>query len=488
VQEFDRIVRFWGDGGTVNEDFEYKILETVGTCNNFSARYCEKPGQDDPEICDPKGTIGNPACDARPTDGFVPRGGVIGIPFAIETVGHNVVPASSEMQLCFAEHGNTPSDCNNPLIITDVSLEEYRAQESYIFPSPAPQNITCEPDATVEPTLSTGACGEFEINTNHRFARIQRYAMDYGITCNGDNRGNLVTMPNVNDPLDDTLLRDWCIYDQPVVAQADSVVVVREFGHPVNTYPPENIFADFCSTRTCADPNPAGSKCEANPDPTLAVIPGSGNQTVILHDNSPERTIYTHMIPGSNDTFQCAAVIKQSDEVGRVGSSGNSSAPHIHISTLTTDSPETSGATIWPDYFTNIAFPSAATFPAGTNLPPHAHGVRRQLDIALPTRAGNGIAWDIVSTITPIAANADIEDREDEPNNTLDQHNTLVLPATITALLEDNNVGDLAVRGDASLKTDDHCETTKQLDRKADPDSDCGYPLGRSVSSRNITR
>lgn len=201
--------------------FEIIALANVGICNADSTTLCANAGGD-MENSDPDGMLGNAACDARSDPGFVPAGGRVGIPFPIERVGHNVVPASAQMRLCFAEFGNSAGNCVNPLEVLDVLLEEYRAQQAYIYPLGNPADGVCvdedgEPTDDETPTLFMGRGAGHEINSNHRFARNQRYAYDVGVRCGGRDRGDL---SQTND--------DWYIYGQPVLAQADGVVVAYD--------------------------------------------------------------------------------------------------------------------------------------------------------------------------------------------------------------------------------------------------------------------
>jgi hypothetical protein len=431
IGRFEEIARWWGRG------VDYVPLEKLGICNVDSSLLCANAGFNDPDNC---GTD-NPACDARPNAGFIPAGGKIGIPFPLERIGHNVVPASSEMAICFEEYGNTPGNCPNPLEVLDVVLEEYRSQEAYIYPlgNPDVECVDAQGDPTGEtPTLRMFNGAGHEINSNHRFARNQRYAYDVGVSCGNNDRRHIT---DTNE--------DWYIYGQPVLALAAGDVVAYEGGHPENDMPPDKIFlpdGGFCNTRDCA--GVITDTCVPNPDPTMVVMPGSGNEIVLYHPDSGERTNYTHMITDSNDDFMCGLPADQGEEIGQVGNSGNSSGPHIHLSTLTSDAPEINATSNWPNYWTNVFFSSAETLPVDPGLPPQSYTRRRQLDVGMPT-VPHGLKWETLPIPAPLPANADIGASESEPNNTLGNHNFITIPAAVSATLEDANVGDLAVRGDA---------------------------------------
>ncbi|PVW13180.1 M23 family metallopeptidase [Marixanthomonas spongiae] len=125
----------------------------------------------------------------------------------------------------------------------------------------------------------------------------QRYAIDYARITDG--------LPYKNDGLN---LEDWYCYDQPVTAVEDGVVVFTENSIPDHQTPGE---LDYEITATNV----------------------TGNVVYVEH---PDGTIstYCHLIPNSV-VVQKGDVVTTGQELGRLGNSGNSSAPHLHMHLLT---------------------------------------------------------------------------------------------------------------------------------------------------------
>jgi len=117
--------------------------------------------------------------------------------------------------------------------------------------------------------------------------------------------------------------------------------------------------------------------------------------------------------------------------------SGSGSNPHIHFSSLSTPGPESIAAENFPIYFNNIQA-----------ISPGQGNPRRQLDTSLRS---NTLITAILPVPAPMPRNAPDGPgavTETEPNDVLANHQALVLPATVSGVLEMNEVGDLAVRGD----------------------------------------
>ena len=138
---------------------------------------------------------------------------------------------------------------------------------------------------------------------------------------------------------------DFVIYGKPVHAVADGTVVGCWRNAPENPNPPAKHDQFETGTRMVnGKPVPVGR------------IPGGGNMLFVDHADG-RRALYAHMIPGSvpadlcpnNDTlFPKALTIPEGDAflmlpasaqvpirrgqlIGKVGNSGSSSAPHLHI-------------------------------------------------------------------------------------------------------------------------------------------------------------
>jgi hypothetical protein len=391
-------------------------LADLGLCQGDNAQLCVGPGSDDVDRC---GSTGNNACDPRPSAGFVPANSNLGIPFPFEKLRHNVLAFSSGMDLCFAEFDNPPGTCK-PLQITNVALTEYRHQgQTYIYPLGNP--------SIAGGTLFSGPGGGHEINTNHRLARNQRYAYDVGVLLGGSDRSGT---GSVNT--------DYFIYEEPVFAMADGDIVTLEKGHVENDMPPDLGFGGFCESRRC-DGMTTDTCSTEGPGAADDIIPGSGNSLVVQHD-SEEHTGYAHMKTGSNDLLACFGSLNRGDQIGVVGNSGSSSAPHIHFGSLDREGPEDNNNYGFPTYWNNVQFASR-----------QGDTPRRQLDTGMPTLPDR-ITWTILAPPVPLPANPSMGSGsliEAEPNDLLADHDTIEVPAIVSATLEDADVGEMAVRGDA---------------------------------------
>ncbi|MAO11188.1 MAG: hypothetical protein CMC07_09965 [Flavobacteriaceae bacterium] len=125
----------------------------------------------------------------------------------------------------------------------------------------------------------------------------QRYAIDYAQLENG--------LPYKNDGLK---LEDWYCYNRPVLAAEGGIVLFTENSIPDHQTPGEldyHITADNVT----------------------------GNVVYIEHPDGSIGT-YCHLMPNSI-LVQKGNVVTTGQELGRLGNSGNSSAPHLHMHVLT---------------------------------------------------------------------------------------------------------------------------------------------------------
>ena len=95
-------------------------LNNVGICNADSTVQCTGPGDDDEDSCGPV----DPACNARPSAGYVPDHANLLVRNPKEIVLHNLVPAEAEIRICFNEF-NGGGGCEE--LIVRQSLLEYRS-------------------------------------------------------------------------------------------------------------------------------------------------------------------------------------------------------------------------------------------------------------------------------------------------------------------------------------------------------------------------
>lgn len=403
---------------------EASDLGDVGICNADPTIACSGPGGDDENNC---GAM-NAACDARPSPGYVPDHANRTIRNPKEIVDHNLVPASGEIRICFDEF-DSMSGCDQ--VIVRQTLTEYRTQpgQTYVYPMPPPS----EQD---EQLFNNEA---HEYFSHHRGPNNQRHAYDVLSSINGDSRVGSACVDNVCDGgvrdgdacdenIDCSANGNYFVYGEPIIAQADGSIVALTQGYPENPFPPEKL-------DTIGDGNCRVVACGGTSQCGGDEIPIVGNSVFVMHDTG-EVSMAAHIIPGTNDHLSCGDPVSQGDTLGLVGNSGNSTAPHLHYSNNVDPEFWAGNNYSVPAYHTNLAF---AFGPDPT--------VRRQLDVSQHSFT-EFFVWDPVVPLAqnlPLPAGAVVEV---EPNDTLGNHNALTLDTTVTATIENQDVGDIAVRGD----------------------------------------
>lgn len=169
--------------------------------------------------------------------------------------------------------------------------------------------------------------------SHHRVSTSQRYAEDWAVArWDGDDWTNLV------DSGDAGTNADHLIWNMPLYAIADGEVV-------------------RCGNGFLDNPNPPDILDGVTDDPPT--IPGGGNHLWIEHV-SGERVLYAHFRQGTIPEYLCPddpslgahnvpsrPFVAAGEYLGRVGNSGSSSAPHLHIHS------EASGTGI-PLYYHNV--------------------------------------------------------------------------------------------------------------------------------------
>ncbi len=137
----------------------------------------------------------------------------------------------------------------------------------------------------------------------------QRYAIDYALLVDG--------LAYKNDGLE---LEDWYCYNLPILAAQGGRVIFTEDGIPDNQTPFQLDYPTDINNAT-------------------------GNVVYIEHDDGTIGT-YCHMIPNSI-LVEEGDVVSAGQEIGRLGNSGNSFAPHLHMHVLT--NPEAKQLTKYSD-------------------------------------------------------------------------------------------------------------------------------------------
>lgn len=159
---------------------------------------------------------------------------------------------------------------------------------------------------------------------NGRFTLAQRFAIDWE-QIDGENRlvnGNLV------DP------KNYTIYGRPVLAVADGTVI---------------------SAR-----NDLAEQVPGALPANLPIAEADGN-FIVLDIGGGAHVLYAHMQPGSV-LVDAGAQVKRGDILGKVGNTGNSQAPHLHLHVMDGPSPLLSNGIPYVfDSFAVTAIDSAGT-------------------------------------------------------------------------------------------------------------------------------
>jgi murein DD-endopeptidase MepM/ murein hydrolase activator NlpD len=182
--------------------------------------------------------------------------------------------------------------------------------------------------AAVGPTLHTG----------HRWALPEEFAFDIARLGDGtsSHHGN------------GTMFEDFYAYGADILAAADGkVVVVKEdvTEDPATLRQPGEAFEAYAGRVGAYQMQLVASDVSAI----------AGNHIVIDHGNG-EFSMYAHLKPGSL-TVKVGDVVKAGQLIGKLGSSGNSTEPHLHFQVC--DRPEPLACAGIPVTFTNIELPYA---------------------------------------------------------------------------------------------------------------------------------
>jgi hypothetical protein len=352
--------------------------------------------------------------------------------FPLEELPFNVLPATIDVHLCFQEFAGPGGECVDPLSFEDIAVSEYlaRPEPTYIYPFGNPVG---------HPNGRWFTAHGHELAQGHRRGGLrrsgdqvwvnQRYAYDFGVLENGVDR-------NCADPNNCTNA-EWFAWDEPLVATGDGIVVgllkgMVDNAKPGATHP--NLCDENDQPPGCLKFCACGQIDIGVDPPTANCLYGSGNTVVLDHGNG-EYSWYAHMKQGTNNHLSLGDSVSRGDVVGHVGNAGASGGPHLHFALMNGPDPECDDNV--PFYASNVEF-----------LSPGHITSRRQLDVSLstPTTTTNFLAapFSLPSNAAlPVGPVMEVE-----PNDTLPDHVALSIPTTVTASLEDAEVGDLAVRGD----------------------------------------
>ena len=154
----------------------------------------------------------------------------------------------------------------------------------------------------------------------------QRYAYDF---VRADRRKGLHLHPAgpVRSYLIGGRTRDCYGWGQPVYAAFDGEVLLATDGVPERAWlHVVRELALVLKNAVTFDPNEQG----------IAAV--AGNHVIVRMDANPAiHAVFAHLAPGSVDVEEGQAV-RAGDQIGRVGHTGNSTAPHLHFQLM--DSPD----------------------------------------------------------------------------------------------------------------------------------------------------
>jgi murein DD-endopeptidase MepM/ murein hydrolase activator NlpD len=175
-------------------------------------------------------------------------------------------------------------------------------------------------------------------HTAHRWALPEEFAFDIVRLGDGtsSHHGN------------GTTFEDFYAYGAEILAAADGrVVAVKEdvTEDPATLRQPDEAFEVYAERVGAYQMQMVASNVNAI----------AGNHIVIDHGNG-EFSMYAHLKPGSL-TVKVGDVVKAGQLIGKLGSSGNSSEPHLHFQVC--DRPEPLACAGIPVTFTNIELPYA---------------------------------------------------------------------------------------------------------------------------------
>ncbi|WP_182043868.1 M23 family metallopeptidase [Moheibacter lacus] len=230
--------------------------------------------------------------------------------------------------LPFPENGWNVSQLNHRFTYLDAMGNEKEFDFNLTLPSDFPDPITIQFPVPHGVWIAEGAPGANSYHTRALFSypepifdedqngylfgnNPQRYAIDYALLIDG--------LPYENDG---TQLSDWHCYNLPILAAEGGTVVFTRSDIPDNQTPGEL-------------------------DYETGIDNATGNVVYIKHPDGSIGT-YCHMVPNSV-LVEVGDEVTTGQEIGRLGNSGNSFGPHLHMHVLT--NPENQSITEYSDGF-----------------------------------------------------------------------------------------------------------------------------------------
>lgn len=216
------------------------------------------------------------------------------------------------LDIVFSAKDDIPQKIDHRIVADVITPDGARPFESVMETLAVNRNDPIVLSPPVPPgtwLMSEGCCTEF---THHRHGLApingklyvpQRFAIDYYLL---DDQYRTW----IGDPHE---LRSYLSYERPTLAAADGIVIVASDGRP-DQKPPE-------------------------PPPLPPIADTVGNH-VIIEVAPGTYLLYAHMKPGSF-LVKVGDRVKTGQQVGLIGTTGNSTTPHLHFQLLT-------GATFFP--------------------------------------------------------------------------------------------------------------------------------------------
>ena len=296
---------------TNSSRFDWKVLKVEALAGNTDGPVVYSVSGD--EVIKKMRLIGT----RQPTDSLEPaQSGIMFIAFPVDT--KEDIPSSLLHRLTITSADGLPAQIISMLDLPDdqKSLTEFGA----------PVNVSTDSAVVLGPPLkgsgwiaANGCCDSdthmrSDLPMNGSLYISQRFAIDW-MKANPDNR------LYEGDPKD---LNNWFGYDQDVLAVADARVV-----EVVDKYEDQVPFVL---------PTEAGA---------ITVEEIDGNHIVLELPNG-QYAFYAHLKPGSIKV-KAGDTVKRGDVIAKLGNTGNTSAPHLHLHVMET--PLTIGSNGLPHRF-----------------------------------------------------------------------------------------------------------------------------------------
>lgn len=194
----------------------------------------------------------------------------------------------------------------NQTVTVPVPLDQYVSRNKYICPVRGTIQIANMPMNYL----------------HHRQCRSQEFGLDI-LVVKQDSEGRLATCTKPTS----SILSDYFAYRKPVLAAGDGTIVAIQ-----DAFPEERTTSPANWTTTAAN------KVIAELSHRIGLLnAGYGNFITIMHSNG-EYSLYAHLSQHSMK-IRIGDKVKSGQMIAQVGSTGNSSEPHLHFQLMDSEDP-----------------------------------------------------------------------------------------------------------------------------------------------------